>query len=116
MMDPTIISSAQTCLNCSDRVTGGANTSTSQCKLRKGRDGIRNYDAYRVDFSANILDTMWFSGILFFMSLRNFNQLDATSKVRPMYRHEIISSGNKAYLINNYLFRHNVVATSLENV
>ena len=33
-----------------------------------------------------------------FISLRNFNQLDATSKV--MYRHEIIYTGNKAYLIN----------------
>ena len=40
------------------RVTGGAKTSTSQCKLRKGHDGIRNYDAYRVDFSASILDTI----------------------------------------------------------
>ena len=36
----------------------------------------------------------------FFISLRNFNQLDATSKV--MYRHEIICIGNKANLINNY--------------
>ena len=47
----------------------------------------------------------------FFISLRNFNQLDATSKV--MYRHEIICTGNKAYLINNYLFRDNAVAASL---
>ena len=75
-------------------MTGGATTSTSQRKLRKGHDGIRNYDAYRVDFSAGILDTMCFSKILF-ISLRNFNQLDATSKV--MYRHDIICTGNKAY-------------------
>ena len=47
----------------------------------------------------------------FFISLRNFNQLDATSKV--MYRHEIICTGNKAYLFNNYLFRDNAVAASL---
>ncbi len=57
--------SAQTSLNCPDREAGGAKKSTSQCKLRKGRDGIRNYDAYRVDFSASILDTMCFSNILF---------------------------------------------------
>ena len=44
----------------------------------------------------------------FFISLYNFNQLDATSKV--MYRHEIMCTGNKAYLINNYLFRDNAVA------
>ena len=47
----------------------------------------------------------------FFISLRNFNQLDATSKV--MYQHEIICTGNEAYLINNYLFRDNAVAASL---
>ena len=81
-----------TCLNCPDRVTGGAKTSTSQCKLRKDHDGIRNYDAYRVDFSASILDTVFFQNILFFISYRHFNQLDATSKV--MYRHEISCTGN----------------------
>ena len=48
---------------------------------------------------------------LFFISLRNFNQLDAISKV--MYRHEIICTGYKAYLVNNYLFRDNAVAASL---
>ena len=63
-----IISSAQTCLNFPDRLTGGAKTSTSQCELRKGHDGIRNYDAYRVDFSASILDTICFPNILFFLS------------------------------------------------
>ena len=47
---------------------------------------------------------------LFFISLRNVHQLDATSKV--MYRHEIICTGNKAYLINNYLFWDNAVAAS----
>ena len=47
-----------------DGLIGGAKTSTSQCKLRKGHDGIRNYDGYRVDFSASILDTMCFSNIL----------------------------------------------------
>ena len=45
------------------------------------------------------------------ISFRNFNQLDATSKV--MYRHEIICTGNNAYLINNYLFRDNAVAAAL---
>ena len=54
------MSPAETCLNCPDRVTGSTKTSTSQCKLRKGHDGIRNYDAYRVDFSASIMDTMCF--------------------------------------------------------
>ena len=49
----------------------------------------------------------------FFISLRNFNQLDAMSKV--LYRHEIICTGNKAYLINNYLFRDNAVAASLNS-
>ena len=41
------MSSAQTCLNCPDRVTGGAKISTSQRKLRKGHDGISttNLDA-----------------------------------------------------------------------
>ena len=63
-----IISSAQTCLNCPDRVTGGAKTSTSQGKLRKGHDGIRTYDAYKVDFSAIILDTMCFSNIRFYLA------------------------------------------------
>ena len=71
---------------------------------------ISSYDAYIVDFSASILDTMCFSKILF-ISLRNFNQLDATSKV--MHRHEIICTGNKAYLINKYFFRDNAVAASL---
>ena len=73
--------------NCPDRVTGETKTSTSQWKLRKGHDGMRNYDAYRVDFSASILDTTCFQR-LFFISLRNFNQLDVSSKV--MYRHEIM--------------------------
>ena len=72
---------------------------------------IRNYDAYRVDFSASILDTCNVFFKDYFISLRNFNQLDATSKV--MYRHEIICTGNKAYLINNYLCRDNAVAASL---
>ena len=65
-----IISSAQACLNCPDRVTGGAKT--SECKLRKDRDGIRNYDAHRVDFSASFLDTMCFSKILFFYLVSQF--------------------------------------------
>ena len=46
-----------------DRETGGAKT--SQCKLRKDHDEIRNYDVHRVDFSASILDTLCFSNILF---------------------------------------------------
>ena len=55
------MSSAQTCLNYPDRVTGSAKTSTSQCKLRKCHDGIRNYDAYRVDFSASILTQLLYN-------------------------------------------------------
>ena len=50
----------------------------------------------------------------FFISLPNFNKLDATSKV--MYRHEIMCTGNKAYLINNYLFLDNTVAASVWNI
>ena len=56
------------------------------------------------------IQNLCFSKILF-ISLRNFNQSDATLKV--MYRHEIICTGNKAYLINNYLFWDNAVAASL---
>ena len=67
-----MISSAQTCLNCPDRVIGGAKTSTSQCRLRIGHDGIRNYDAYRVHFSASILDTMCFPNIIFYLASQNF--------------------------------------------
>ena len=55
-----ILESVQTCLDCPYRVTGETKTVTSQCKLRKGHDGIRNYDAYRVDFSASIFDTVCF--------------------------------------------------------
>ena len=43
-----IIASAQTCLICTDRVTGETEAFASQSKLRKGHDGIRNYDAYRI--------------------------------------------------------------------
>ena len=71
---------------------------------------MRNYDGYRLDFSASILDTMCFSKIIC-ISLRNLNQLDATSKV--MYRHEIICTGNRSYLINNYVPSDNAVAASL---
>ena len=67
---------------CSDRMTGKMKAFTSQCKLRKGHDGIGNYDAHRIDCDARILDTICF------ISLCYFNQLDAISKV--MCRHEII--------------------------
>ena len=40
---------------CPNRVTGETKVFASQCKLRKGHDGRRNYDAHRVDFSARIL-------------------------------------------------------------
>ena len=43
------------CSICPDRVTGETNVFASQCKLRKGHGGRRNYDAHRVDFSARIL-------------------------------------------------------------
>ena len=72
---------------------------------------MRNYDAYRVDFSTSILDILLCFSKIIFISLRNFNQLDAASKV--MYRHEVICTGNKAYLINNYLFRDNAVQGSI---
>ena len=53
---------------------------------------MRNYDAYRVDFSASIYigHTVFFKHS-FLIWLLNFNQLDATSKV--MYRHEIMCIG-----------------------
>ena len=60
-------------------------------QIAKGHDGIHNYDAYRVDFSASIFDTVCFYKD-FFISLCYFNQFDTTSKV--MYRHEIICAGN----------------------
>ena len=41
-----ILASAQTCLTCPDRVTGEAKASASQYKLRKGHDGICNYDEH----------------------------------------------------------------------
>ena len=41
-------------------MAGETKTVTSQCKLHKGHDAIRNYDAYRVDFSASIFDTVCF--------------------------------------------------------
>ena len=56
-----MFASVQTCSNCPDRVTDEMKTFTSQCKkLRKGHDGIRNYDAYRVDFSTSISDRIRF--------------------------------------------------------
>ena len=44
-----ILASAQTCLICPDRVTGETKAFASQCKLRKGHDGIRNYDAHIIE-------------------------------------------------------------------
>ena len=81
-------------------MTGETKTSTSHCKLRKGLDGIRSYDAHRIDCSTRIMDTMCFFKD-FFISLRYFNQLDATSKV--IYRHEINCTGNTAQF-NSQLF------------
>ncbi len=75
------ISSAQTCLNCPDRVTGKTKTPTSQCKLRKGHDGMTRTEL----ISAPASWTRCVFQRFFFISLRNFNQLDAASKV--MYRH-----------------------------
>ena len=87
-----ILESVQTCLNCPDRVAGETKTFTSQCNLRKGHEGIRNYNAYRVGFSASMFDTVCFYKDSFFISLCYFNQFDTTSKV--MYRYEIICAGN----------------------
>ena len=56
------------CSICSDRVTGETKVFASQCKLRKGPDGRRNYDAHRVDFSARILQffkDLFYSASLF---------------------------------------------------
>ena len=39
---------SQTCLICPDRVTGETKAFTSQCKLHKGHDGIRNHGANRI--------------------------------------------------------------------
>ncbi len=69
---------------CPDRVSGETKAFTSQCKLRKSLDGIRNYDAHRI--CQNHGHHVFFQR--FFLSFRYFNQLDATSNV--MYRHEII--------------------------
>ena len=44
-----ILASAQTFLIFSDRVTDETTAFTSQCKLRKGRNGIRNYDMLIID-------------------------------------------------------------------
>ena len=59
-MDHTILASAQTGLIRPDRVTGETKAFTSQCKLRKGHDGIRNYDAHRIICSARIMDSAFF--------------------------------------------------------
>ena len=72
-------------------MTGETKAFTSQSKLCKGHDGIRNYDAYRVDFSARILDTVFFLKDFFDISLPYFIQFDTTSK--DMYGHEIICTG-----------------------
>ena len=72
-----ILASAQMCSICPNRVTGETKVFASQCKLRKGHDGRRNYDAHRVDFSAKYCN---FSKICF-IPRRYFNQLDAISKV-----------------------------------
>ena len=58
------------------------------------------YDAYRVDFQRQHL-----GHILFLIWLRNFNQLDATSKV--MYRHFVQET--RSSLIKHVLFVDNDV-------
>ena len=56
-----IVRSDQTCLICPDHVTGKTKAFTSQCKLRKGHDGKRNYDdVHRIVCSAILLDTTGF--------------------------------------------------------
>ena len=63
-----ILSSAQTCSICPDRVTGETKAVASQCELRKGHDGRRNYDAHRVVRSAKILEffkDLFYSASLF---------------------------------------------------
>ena len=64
----------------------------SSCEtLRNGHDGMLNMTLTEL-ISA---PASWTQCVFqrFQISLRNFNQLDATSKV--MYRHEIICAGNK---------------------
>ena len=74
-------------------MTGETKAFTSQCKLRKGNDGIRNYDAYKVDFSARNLNTVvFFLKDVSVISLPYLIQFDTTLKV--MYRHEILCAGN----------------------
>ena len=87
-----ILASAQTWLICPNSVTGETTAFTSQCKLHKGRNCIRNYDTHIIVCSARILDTMWFLKDFCFISLLYFNQLDTTSKV--MYGHKIMCTGN----------------------
>ena len=95
-------------MDCPERVTGETKTFTSQCKLSKGHDDIRNYDAYIVDFSASIFDTVCFyKDSFFFISLCYFNQFDTTSKV--MYRHEIICAGNTVRFNYKLLFANDDV-------
>ena len=72
-------------------MTGETKAFTSQCKLREGHDGIRNYDMHRIVCHASILDTnVLFQRFIYLASL--FYQLDTTLKV--MYQHEIICTGN----------------------
>ena len=75
--------------SCPDCVAGETKAFTSQCKLREGHDGIRNYDVHRLACNARIMDTM---GIFSKICYLDFNQFDATSKV--IYRHEIVCTGN----------------------
>ena len=57
--------------------------------VKRESDVAQSYNS-----AARIKDTMFFSLEDLFISLRYFNQVDATSKV--MYPHEIICSGNTA--------------------
>ena len=65
------------CSICPDRVTAEKKAFASQCKLRKGHDSRRIYDAHIV-FEAI---TYWNLFKDFFIPRRYYNQLDIISKV-----------------------------------
>ena len=100
-----ILASAQTYLICPDRVTSETKAFTPQCKLRQFDHNMPT-TAYltMIRIESFAVPASWIQCVLskiFVISLRYFNQLDATSKV--MYRHEIICTGNTA-LSNSQLF------------
>ena len=69
-------------------MTGETKVFASQCKLRKGLDGRRNYDVHRVNYLRAMTRTVLFEAPKswnvfkdFFIPRRYFNQLDTISNV-----------------------------------